>query len=225
MRTLLAEIFLKPAGRIMTIALAVLALVIVLPALHLLPHFSNPFTQTTTQRSSSVVLKSITRMSRYQAASASFQVLVDIKKNSSGLPSFLTGSDILYVGQGSDIAYIDFSHLTGGNVDVSPDRTAVAVSLPQPQLEPAQLDLKDAHVFTEQEGLLTRLGSLFGSGLQTQQQQAVYVQAQSQLQAAARRSPLLDDARRNTTAMLTSLLHGLGFSHITVTFTSKLAAS
>jgi len=40
--------------------------------------------------------------------------------------------------------------------------------------------------------VLTWLGSLFGSGLQAQQQQqAVYVQAQSQLQAAARRSALL----------------------------------
>jgi hypothetical protein len=216
MRGILADILLKPAGRIVTIVLGVIALVIVLPALHVLPHFSNPFTQTTTQRSSSVVLKSITRMSRYQAASASFQVLVDVKKNSSALPSFLTGSDI---------AYVDFSHLSGSNVQVSPDRAAVAVSLPQPQLEPAQLDLKDAHVFTEQEGLLTRLGGLFGSGLQTQQQQAIYVQAQSQLQAAAKRSPLLSDARRNTTAMLASLLHGLGFTRVTVTFASKLNSS
>jgi hypothetical protein len=224
MRGALADIFFKPAGRIVTIVLGVMALVIVLPMLHVLPRFSNPFTQTTTQRSSSVVLKSITRMSRYQAASGSFQVLVDVKKNS-GLPAFLTGSDILYVGQGSDIAYVDFSHLSGANVQVSPDRTGVSIGLPQPHLEPAQLDLKDAHVFTEQEGLLTRLGSLFGSGLQTQQQQEVYVQAQTQLQAAARRSSLLTDARRNTTTMLTSLLRGLGFTRVKVSFTSKLAAS
>lgn len=224
MRTVLADILLKPVGRIVTVVLGAIMLVILLPALHVLPHFGNPFTQTT-QRSSSVVLKSITRLSRYEAASGSFQVLVDVKKNTSGLPSFLTASDILYIGQGSDVAYVDFSRLSGGNVQVSPDRTAVAVSLPQPQLEPAQLDLKDAHVFTEQEGLLTRLGSLFGNGPPTQQQQQLYIQAQTQLQGAARRSALLSDARRNTAAMLSSLLHGLGFSRVSVRFSSKLAAS
>ena len=48
---------------------------------------------------------------------------------------------------------------------------------------------------------------------------------ESQLQAAAQRSPLLADACRNTTAMLTSLLHGLGFRRATVTFASKLNPS
>ncbi len=217
MKTWLAGLILKPVGRVLTIVLAVAALIVLVPALHLLPNFANPFASSTTQRSSSVVLKSVTRLSRYEAASGSFQVLVDIKKGNKDLPSFLAGSDTLYVGQGSDIAYVDFSTLSGANVQVSPDRTGVTISLPQPRLEPAQLNLKNAHVFTEQEGLLTRLGGLLGND-SGNRQNAVYVAAQNQLQAAAEHSSLLADARRNTGAMLISLLRGLGFSRVTVRF-------
>jgi hypothetical protein len=224
MKTVLADLILKPAGRVVAIVAAVVALLIVLPLLHLVPHLPNPFAQATVGRSSSVVLRSITPLSRYEAASGSFQVLVDIKKGSLDLPSFLSGSDTLYVGQGSDIAYVDFSRLSGSNVVVSRGRSTVTVRLPQPRLEPAQLDLKDAHVFTQHEGLLTRLGGLLGSG-NDGSQHAVYVAAQSHLQTAARRSTLLADARRNTTAMLTGLLRGLGFGQVTVTFSARLTPS
>jgi hypothetical protein len=224
MRGLVANILIKPAGRIVTLVLAVVILIILLPLLHVLPRLGSLFTQSSVQRSSSVVLQSITRMSRYEAASGSFQVLVDIK-HVSKLPSFLSGSDTVYVGQGSDIAYVDFSRLSGRNIRLSADRTAATVRLPQPQLAAAQLNLKGAHVFTEQEGLLTRLGSLFDSSMQTRQQHAVYVQAQSRLQAAARQSALVADARRNTTAMLASLLRGLGFTRVTVTFGTQRATS
>jgi Protein of unknown function (DUF4230) len=217
MRTWLAALILKPVGRVATIVLAVAALIVLIPALHLLPNFANPFASSTTARSSSVVLKSVTRLSRYEAASGTFQVLVDVKKGNKDLPSFLAGSDTLYVGQGSDIAYVDFAQLSGANVRVSPDRTAVTISMPQPRLEPAQLNLKDAHVFTQQEGLLTRLGGLLGNDSGSRQN-ALYVAAQNQLQSAAAHSSLLADARRNTTAMLTSLLRGLGFSRVAVRF-------
>src|SRR5579864_2252736 len=90
---------------------AVLVLVLVLSAVHLLPQLRNPFTQTTTVRSEPVILKSITQLSRYEAASGSFEVVVDISKKTSLLPSFLAGSETLFVGEGSDIAYVDFSQL------------------------------------------------------------------------------------------------------------------
>lgn len=82
MRGALADILVKPAGRIVTVILGVVALVVVLPALHVLPHLPDPFTQTITQRTGSVVLRSITRMSRYEAASGSFEVLDDLCEGS-----------------------------------------------------------------------------------------------------------------------------------------------
>ena len=182
--------------------------------MHVLPTLRNPFTETTTERSGPVVLKSITELSRYEAASGSFQVVVDLTKSTSFLPSFIAGSQTLFVGDGTDIAYVNFSGLKGPDLRVSRNRTAVTVSLPQPQLEPAVLNTRQSYVFAQQQGLVNRLDNFFGGNPNSQQ--AVYISAQRHIEAAARRSPLLADARQNTQAMLTGMLGALGFRHITV---------
>ncbi len=87
---------------------AVAALIIALSAVHLLPSLRNPFAESTSVRSQPVLLKSITALSRYQAASGSFQVVVDLTRKTAYLPSFLEGSQTLFIGQGSEIAYVDF---------------------------------------------------------------------------------------------------------------------
>jgi Protein of unknown function (DUF4230) len=211
------------AGRLVTaiIALvAVLALVVVLSAVHLLPQLRNPFTQTTTDRGGPALLKSITSLSRYEAASGSFQVVVDLTKKVSFIPSFLQGSETLFIGQGSDIAYVDFSQLKGSGsqaIQVSPDRTTVSVKVPHAQLEPAVLNVDQSYVYAEQQGLLNRIGNFFSGNPNSQQQ--VYMLAQQKIQTAANQSPLVADAQRNTQAMLTSMLSSLGFTHVTITFT------
>lgn len=208
------------AGRLITglIAVAViLVLVLVLSAVHLLPQLRNPFTQTTTDRSGPVLLKSITALSRYEAASGSFQVVVDLTKRISFMPSFLQGSETLFIGQGTDIAYVDFSQLKSPAVQVSSNRSAVSVKLPPPQLEPAVLNVNQSYVYAEQQGLLNRVGNFFSGNPNSQQQ--VYILAQQKIQTAAKQSPLLADAQRNTQGMLTSMLRSLGFTTVTVTFT------
>jgi hypothetical protein len=204
-------------GRLAGVAAVVVAaavLLLVLSVVHVLPTLRNPFTETTTERSGPVVLKSITELSRYEAASGSFQVVVDLTKSTSFLPSFIAGSQTLFVGDGTDIAYVDFSGLKGPDLRVSKNRTAVTVSLPQPQLEPAVLNTKQSYVFAQQQGLVNRLDNFFGGNPNSQQ--AVYISAQRHIEAAARRSPLLADARQNTQAMLTGMLGALGFQHVTV---------
>jgi len=190
--------------------------VVVIAAVHLLPHIRNPFAESTTVRSQPTLLKSITSLSRYQAASGSFQVIVDLSRKTPYLPSFLEGSQTLFVGQGTVTAYDDFSRLARGDIQLSPGRTAVMVRLPQPQLEPATLNVRQSYVFAQQQGLLNRIGNLFSGNPGSQQQ--VYIAAQQKIQAAASHSPLLAQAKKNTTSMLTSMLHSLGFRHVTVTF-------
>ena len=196
------------------VVVAVAVLLLVLSVVHVLPTLRNPFTETTTERSGPVVLKSITELSRYEAASGSFQVVVDLTKSTSFLPSFIAGSQTLFVGDGTDIAYVNFAGLKGPDLRVSRNRTAVTVSLPQPQLEPAVLNTKQSYVFAQQQGLVNRLDNFFGGNPNSQQ--AVYISAQRHIEAAARRSPLLADARKNTQAMLTGMLGALGFQHVTV---------
>jgi hypothetical protein len=208
-------------GSIVTAIVAVIVLIVVLSAVHLLPQLRNPFAETTTVRSQPVILKSITNLSRYEAASGSFQVVVDLTKRSSLIPSFLEGSETLFIGQGTDIAFVDFATLKNGAIAVDKDRTAVTVTLPKPQLEPAVLNVNQSYVYAEQQGLFNRIGNFFSGNPNSQQQ--VYQIAQGKIETAAKQSPLLADAQKNTKGMLTGMLTSLGFQHVTVNFAPAAA--
>jgi len=205
-------------GGIVTAIVAIIVLIVVLSAVHLLPQLRNPFAETTTVRSQPVILKSITNLSRYEAASGSFQVVVDLTKRSSIIPSFLEGSETLFIGQGTDIAFVDFATLKNQAIAVNKDRTSVTVTLPKPQLEPAVLNVDQSYVYAEQQGLFNRVGNFFSGNPNSQQQ--VYQIAQGKIETAAKQSPLLADAQKNTAGMLTGMLTSLGFQHVTVTFGS-----
>ena len=203
-------------GGIVAAIVAVLVLILVLSAVHLLPQLRNPFAETTTVRSQPVILKSITNLSRYEAASGSFEVVVDLTKRTSLIPSFLEGSETLFIGQGTDIAFVDFSQLKNKAITMNADRTTVTVTLPKPQLEPAVLNVSQSYVYAQQQGLFNRIGNFFSGNPNSQQQ--VYQIAQQKIETAARQSPLLTEAQKNTEGMLTGMLTSLGFHHVTVTF-------
>jgi hypothetical protein len=209
-------------GGIVAALIAVVVLIVVLSAVHLLPQLRNPFAQTTTVRSEPVILKSITSLSRYEAASGSFEVVVDLTKRTSLIPSFLAGSETLFVGEGTDIAYVDFSQLKSGAIATNANRTSVTVTLPKAQLEPAVLDVSRSYVYAEQQGLFNRVGNFFSGNPNSQQQ--VYVLAQQKIETAAQQSPLLTEAQKNTEGMLDGMLTSLGYTHVTVTFAGSGAS-
>ena len=210
----------KWGRRIRSITVAVVGVIVLLlvaSAVHLLPQLRNPFSETTKTTSGPVLLQSITELSRYEAASGTFQVVVDISSSGSFLPSFLEGSDTLFIGVGTDNSYVDFSKLKGSAVVVSPDRLTVSITLPPAQLEQANLNVQDSYVFASQKGLFTQVNSFLSGNPNSQQ--AVYETAQKDITAAAAKSQLIADAERNTKTMLTSLLQSLGFKNITITYT------
>jgi hypothetical protein len=194
----------------------IVGVVLALSAVHLLPRLGNPFAETTVDRSSPALLRSISSLSRYEAASGSFQVIVNLDQRSSWLPSFIMGSQTLFVGQGTDIAFVDFSKLKGSAITVSANRTAVTVRVPPARLEPAVLNVRRSYVFAETEGLLNRIGNFFSGNPNSQHQ--VYVLAAEKIHSAATHSALLTQAQRNTKLMLTGLLRSLGFRQITIVF-------
>jgi hypothetical protein len=205
----------KTVGTVAIAAVAGVVIVLILSAVHLIPQLRNPFAQTTTVSSQPAILKSITELSRYEAASGEFQVVVDITQREGILPSFLAGSETLFVGQGNVIAYVNFAGLKGSAITVSPAK-AVTIKLPPAQLEPAVLNVGQSYVYAEQQGLANRIGNFF-SGNPNSQQQA-YILADQKIDSAAKASSLVKDAETNTRAMLTSMLDTLGFQHVTVTF-------
>ena len=142
-------------------------------------------------------------------------MVVDLSQHSL-LPSFLQGSETLFIGQGTDIAFVDFSGLKNQAIKVNANRTSVTVDLPKAQLAPAVLNVQQSYVYAQQQGLFNRIGSFFAGNPNSQQQ--VYILAQQKIQAAARQSPLVPEAEKNTRQMLDGMLSSLGFQHVTVTF-------
>jgi hypothetical protein len=195
--------------------IAAAALMLVLSAVHFLPQLRNPFSTQTTVRSQPPLLKSITSLSRYEAASGSFQVVVDLSRQVAFLPSFIAGSQTLFIGDGTVIAYIDFTGLKGRAITASAVNS-VTIRLPRAQLEPAVLNVSQSYVFAEQQGVVNRITTFFSGNPNSQQ--AVYIAADERINAAARAGPLRADAERNTTAMLDGMLTSLGYRHVTVIY-------
>lgn len=210
----------QPWLRAIVVVVVLVALVYAgLEAAHKLPHWLNPFGETTKDRSAPVVLNSIQNMSRYEAASGNYQVVVDLEKDAKFLPSSLRGERTLFVGNGNVDAYVDFSHIANGDLTIDQAHNAVTVRVPHAQLEKTNLDPKRSYVFARQRGLLDRVGDVFGSN--PNQQQQLYVLAAQKIQAAANSSGLAQRADTNTQQMLTNLLHALGFKTVTVTFATS----
>ncbi|WP_323748001.1 DUF4230 domain-containing protein [Catenulispora rubra] len=169
-------------------------------------HFSNPFGETTTTRSGPVLLKSITELKRFEAASGEFQVVTEVQ-NSSWLPSFLAGSDTFFLGDGTVNAFVDFSNLDANHVKVSTDRLSASITLPKPVLDPTALDVHKSYIIGQQQGVFDRL---FNSD--PNKVQSLLVEATKQIDGAAQKSSLVSVAEKDTTQMLQSLLHSLGFT-------------
>ncbi|MFI0447173.1 DUF4230 domain-containing protein [Actinomadura sp. 6N118] len=193
-----------------TIALVLLAQ----QTLRMLPDWINPFDEKPKDRSGPVLLQSIRDLSRYEAASGNFQVIVDLEKDAKFLPSAVRGSRTLFVGHGTVDAYVDFSKIANGALTVNADRTAVTVRLPKAQLEPTNLDTQKSYVFSAQRGLINRFGDFFGNNPNNQQQ--LYVLAAQKIQTAANESGLPGRADQNTKQMMEQLLKSLGFKTVKV---------
>jgi hypothetical protein len=180
----------------------------------------NPFGEETIDRSQPALLLSIKNLSRFEAATGSFQVVVDLEKDARFLPDAVKGTRTLFVGAGGVDAYVDFSALANGGVTVSKDRTEVTVRLPRAQLEKPNLDNKRSYVFAQQRGLLDRVQDFLSSSPGDQQE--LYVLAERKIAEAAASSDLRARADANTKAMLEGMLKSLGFTKVTVKFADEL---
>jgi uncharacterized protein DUF4230 len=194
------------------------ALYLGLQALNLIPHFHNPFNTQTTDRSSPVVLKSIQDLSRFEAASGNYQVIVDLKKDNRFIPDFIFSQRTLFVGIGSVDAYVDFSTIGSGAISVSSDGKSVTVTLPPPALERPNIDHDKSYVYGVDRGVVNRVGDFFSNNPNDQAQ--LYSLAEQKIAQAAQDSGLKERAEANTKSTLESLLHSLGYTNVTVTFTA-----
>lgn len=179
----------------------------------------DPFGERAIDRSQPVLLSSIQDLQRFEAATGTFQVVVDLEKDAPFLPDVIKGSRTLFVGAGSVDAYVDLSTLPGEAITISPDRTEVAVRLPRAQLEKPNLDNSRSYTYHQQRGILDRVQEFLSSSPGNQQE--LYILAEQKIAEAARMSDLRARAERNTKAMVENLLKSLGFTKVTVTFADE----
>ncbi|GLW05081.1 hypothetical protein Misp01_02110 [Microtetraspora sp. NBRC 13810] len=179
----------------------------------------DPLRERPIDRSQPVLLQSIHDLSRFEAATGSFQVVVDLEKDAAFLPDAIKGTRTLFVGAGSVDAYVDFSGLTGDAVTVSADRTQVTVRLPRAQLERPSLDNERSYTYHQQRGILDRVQDFLSSSPQNQQE--LYVLAERKIGEAAQASDLRNRADQNAKAMLEGLMKSLGFTKVTIRFADE----
>ncbi|MGV9342227.1 DUF4230 domain-containing protein [Streptomyces sp. NPDC003688] len=205
-------------ARVVTAIAVVLVLLLAGIRLAVLPGIKDLFGTETHDRSGPALLKSIQDMSRYDAASGNFQVVVDLEKDAKFLPDALRGTRTLYVGAGTVDAYVDLGKLGRQDVQVDKDRTSATLRLPHARLGKATLDPDRSYAVSKQRGLLDRLGDFFSDN--PNGEQAVQKLAVKHIGEAAKDSELTARAETNTTDMLQGLLHSLGFDKVSVTYGS-----
>lgn len=170
----------------------------------------------TTDRSGPVLLRSMRDLSRYDAASGTFQVIVDLEKDTPFLPTAVVGQRTLFVAVGTDDAYVDFSALGSDAIQVSSDRTAVQVRLPHAALDKPNLDHQRSYVFAQESGIVNRVQAFFDTSPNDQAE--LYQVAEKKIGDAAGQSGLTARAEANTRTMLQDMLRSLGYQQSTVTF-------
>lgn len=212
----------RVSGRMPGWAKAVSAVVIVLVVffagirLSVLPGLKDLFGTETQDRSGPALLESIQDISRYDAASGNFQVVVDLEKDARFLPDAIRGSRTLYVGAGTVDAYVDLGKVGKNDVTVDDDRTSATLRLPHAQLGKPALDTDRSYAVSKQRGLFDRLGDFFSDNPNSEQ--AVQKLAVRHIGDAAKESELTKRAETNTTNMLEGLLRSLGFKEVKVSF-------
>lgn len=164
--------------------------------------------RTTTIDTSSVsVVEKIRRLSRLETVVYSIDKVVEGQRENAILPDFLAGDKLLLVAHGEVIAGIDLSQLESS--DVSINGQSVSIHMPAPQILTTRLDNQHSRVYSRSTGLLVAADP----NLESQVRQA----AEQQITQAAIADGILDKARTNAQASVTTLLYGLGFRTVNVT--------
>lgn len=156
-----------------------------------------------------VVVEKIQRLSRLETVVYSLDTVVEGNRSSPVLPDALVGDRILLVVHGQSIGGIDLAQLKPEDVRIDAAKHSIHVTLPPSQLFVTTLDNQHTRVYARTTGLLVPVDQNLESDTRAK--------AQDQLQKAALSDGILDAARKNARATVTTLLYSLGFQQVDVT--------
>ncbi len=157
-----------------------------------------------------VVVNKIQKLSRLETVVYSLDTVVEGQRSNPLIPDLLAGDKILLIVHGQSIAGIDLAKLKPEDVRIDHNNQhSIHVTLPASELFLTTLDNEHSRVYARSTGLLVPVDQ----NLETDTR----AKAQLQLQQAALTDGILDAARKNARATVTTLLYGLGFTQVDVT--------
>lgn len=203
----------KVIGGVLALGVAAVLVVVAVVALRV-TDIGLPFGTDEVDRSQPALLTAVRDVSRYDAATGTFQVVVDVEDDTRFVPDFVSGRRSLFVASGTVDAYVDLSSLGDGDLSVSEDGRSVSIDLPPAQLSQPNLEQANTRLFSQDRGLLDRVGD----ALSASDQQELYLSAEERLASAAQESDLRERAESNTRKFLEGMLGALEYDDVTVTF-------
>ena len=205
------------------VLIGVVAVILVLTGLRLvlgdlLPawlSWLNPFKTEQVDHSKVPVLTALRDLDEYRGASGSYQVVIDIERDTKFIPSWIKGERTIFLAQGSVDATIDLSGLGEDSVKIAPDGS-VTITLPHAKLDKPKFDAEESDVIDQDRGAWDRFADFVGED--TNDVNGLYQKAVPKLRAAAQASGLVETAEENVTEMLQRLLGALGHDNVEVVF-------
>ncbi|MDQ3503580.1 MAG: DUF4230 domain-containing protein [Actinomycetota bacterium] len=194
--------------------IALLAFVAADRAMDLLPNWGNPLREQVIDRERPALMLALSDLNDYHAAQGSYQVVVDLERDTPYVPSIVKGERTTYLATGTVDGVVDFSALGADAVQI--EGGAVTITLPSPRLGEAAIDLENSRVVSRDRGVLDRISGAFSDSPTSERDVALL--AEDKLQDAAASSDLLNRAQDNTRNMLTGLARSFGYSDVTVRF-------
>ncbi|HJX85795.1 MAG TPA: DUF4230 domain-containing protein [Candidatus Angelobacter sp.] len=156
--------------------------------------------------SQNAIVERVQRLQRLETVVYNMDKIVSGERSNPILPDFLAGDRVLMIVHGQVVAGIDFAQLQNGDITVTGKQ--VHVRLPRAQVLMTRVDNAKTRVYSRNTGLLVPVDM----DLETQVRQ----QAERELTEEALQGGILDAARTNARATVTSLLLGLGFEKVDV---------
>lgn len=204
---------------VVTVALAVMAVCAVLLVAALLATVLNPFASETVDRSGPTVLQEVRKLEEFTAAEGTFIQDVDLEEDAKYLPGFLSGQRVTALVTGTVRATVDFGALDEDAIEVSEDGSTIRLTLPEPVLGDADIDESSARIINRNRGLIDRVDDFFSENPTDDAQ--LYTAAEQKVEAAARESDLVEEARQNTERWLTTFLGAAGFSTVEISWSES----
>jgi hypothetical protein len=156
------------------------------------------------------VVEKIQRLSRLESVVYSLDTVVEGAHSSQVFPDLLAGDRLLLVVHGQSIAGVDLAKLKPEDVRITETGAgrSIHVNLPPSELFVTTLDNQHTRVYVRTTGLLVPADPNLESDTRAK--------AQDQLQKAALSDGILDAARKNARATITTLLYSFGFAQVDV---------